>query len=381
MELEIVSNKVLVDWVRLIRSTNIGEVTFNALLQVYKTPKKALEMLPELIKNAGPSKKSIKICSKAEAEAEIEKVENLGGYLLASIDKRYPALLRHIKDFPPILTAYGELHLLQSVNLIAIVGSRNSSMHGRKFAYKLASDLTERGFVIVSGLALGIDTAAHNIIYNGGSTIAVMANGINFVYPSANKGLYEAIVEKGLVITEAPFDAQPKPQSFPRRNRIISGISQGVVVVEANKTSGSLITAEFALMQGREVFAVPGSPLDARYSGTNQLIKEGAMLVENANDIIEALHFRDTPLKFSALQDSREKYFGMEEAINSREVQSIKGEILKLLSIVPLDIDELISELTVKPQIVLVALLELELIDKIERHPGNKVSLMVELIS
>lgn len=259
---------------------------------------------------------------------------------------------------------------LLSREIIAIIGGRNSSVNGRNFASKLALDLSEAGFIVVSGLARGIDTAANSVIYKSHPTIAVTASGIDVVYPRKNSDLYKKITEDGgLVITELPFSTKPKPQYFPQRNRIISGLSLGVTVIEASKSSGSLITANFAFDQGREVFAVSGFPLDLRSSGSNYLIKNGAKLIESADDIIEGIRF--------SLPPRQKSLFDVEHVNQKQEkLQQAKSVIVNHINSVPIDIDELILTSGPSTNLALMALLELELESKIERSPGNKVSIV-----
>ncbi len=282
--------------------------------------------------------------------------------------------MRNISDRPPVITALGDISLLNR-EIIAIIGGRNASMNGRNFANKLSLDLSEAGFVIASGLARGIDTAANSIIYKNHPTIAVVASGIDIVYPKENLDLYKKIIENGgLVITELPFSTQPKPQYFPQRNRIISGVSLGVVVIEASKRSGSLITANLALNQGREVFAVSGFPLDSRCSGSNYLIKNGEKLIESADDIIESIRF-NLPTQQKNLFDIEYSEFDKED-FKQEGLQQAKSVIVNHISSMPVDIDELISTSGLSTNLALMALLELELENKVERSPGNKISLL-----
>ncbi|XP_017474227.1 PREDICTED: protein smf-like [Rhagoletis zephyria] len=292
--------------------------------------------------------------------------EKTGAKIIPACDPDYPGLLRNILDCPPVIAALGDTSLLNQ-EMIAIIGGRNSSINGRKFANKLALDLSEAGFITVSGLAKGIDTAANSVIYKNYPTIAVVASGIDVVYPRENIDLYEQIVKNGgLVITELPFATKPKPQYFPQRNRIISGLSLGVVVVEASRHSGSLITANFALNQGREVFAVSGFPLDLRCSGSNYLIKNGAKLVESVDDIIESFRFN--------LPQSQRNLFNIVAHPEQEELQQAKSIIVNHINSVPINVDELILESGLSPDMALMALLELEMENKIERSPGNKIS-------
>ncbi|GHM58711.1 MAG: DNA processing protein DprA [Candidatus Mesenet longicola] len=377
MQIKQLSHDELIAWLRLIRTVNIGPVTFFAFLKVYKTPKNVLEHLPTLISNSGANNKISKICTIEEAEKELESVKAIGAKVIAACEPDYPESLRKIADFPPIITVLGDISLLKK-NIIAIVGGRNSSINGRNFANKLAYDLSQAGFITISGLASGIDTAVNSIIFQNHPTIAVTAAGIDVVYPKENLHLYNKIAENnGLIITELPFSTKPKPQYFPQRNRIISGLSLGIVLIEASKRSGSLITANFALEQNKEVFAVPGSPLDPRCGGSNNLIKKGAKLVESVDDIIDGIHFSCTIQ--NSLFDDATNYGNDEYAdVTDTEVQKAKAIVLSCIDSMPTDIDEIIAVSGVRTEIVLVALLELELAQKIERYPGNKVALVFD---
>ncbi|WP_395462781.1 DNA-processing protein DprA [Wolbachia endosymbiont of Cantharis cryptica] len=361
MKINKLNNEELEIWLSLART--IGSMKFSSVLK-YGSLDEALKYLNGLANNK-------KVYSIQDARKEISKAEKIGAKIIPACDPDYPDLLRNILGCPPVITALGDISLL-SREIIAIIGGRNSSVNGRNFASKLALDLSEAGFIIVSGLARGIDTAANSVIYKNHPTIAVIASGIDVVYPKENFNLYKKITENGgLVITELPFATKPKPQYFPQRNRIISGLSLGVTVVEASKSSGSLITANFALDQGREVFAVSGFPLDSRCSGSNHLIKNGAKLIESADDIIESIRF--------SLPPQQNSLFNVEHySVNQKQekLQQAKSVIVNHINSVPIDIDELILTSGLSTNLALMALLELELESKIERSPGNKVSII-----
>lgn len=263
-------------WLRLIRSENVGPATFRALVNQFGGALAAIEALPALSRRGGRAH-DIRLCSEAEAEAELEAAERLGASLVAIGEPGYPPALAEVDAPPPLLFVKGRIELA-GFPIVAMVGARNGSAVGQKFTRQLATDLGLEGFVVASGLARGIDTAAHVASLERG-TIAVLAGGIDIVYPPENEDLQRAIGEKGLLLSERSPGFAPRGKDFPRRNRLISGISLGVVVVEAAERSGSLITARLAGEQGREVFAVPGSPLDPRSAGTNNLLKQGAGLV------------------------------------------------------------------------------------------------------
>ncbi len=280
-----------VDWLRLIRSDGIGPITFRRLMERYGSAAAAIEGAPDIARRAGGG---LKISSRAAAEDELAHAERLGADAIAACEAEYPTLLRAIPDAPPILYRIGDANILRRP-AIAIVGSRNASLAGHKMAARLSGDLGAAGFVIVSGLARGIDGAAHEAALPTG-TIAVVAGGVDVIYPPEHADLTRAIADGGVILSERPPGAAPAARDFPRRNRLISGLSQAVVVVEATARSGTLITARQALDQGREVFAMPGSPLDPRAEGANRLIKQGAGVVTCADDLIEALTAAPTRL-------------------------------------------------------------------------------------
>src|SRR5215831_4251539 len=273
------------DWLRLIRSQNIGPRTFRALLNHFGGARAALEALPTLARRGGAS--APQICSRQQAEREIAACGKFGVALVALGEAHYPRRLQMIDDAPPLIAIRGNAAVL-AMPPVAIVGSRNASAAGVKITERLTRGLCEAGFATVSGLARGIDAAAHRTSIATG-TVAVLAGGQDSVYPPEHADLLDAILRTGLALTEMPLGWEPRARDFPRRNRLISGLSLGVVIVETAKRSGSLITARLALEQGREVFAVPGSPLDPRAEGTNSLIKQGATPVTEADDILSVL--------------------------------------------------------------------------------------------
>ena len=265
-----ISNEELIVSLRLARSENIGRSTFFRLVEIFGTPSAALEHLGEI------SLRKIKICSQKDAEEELVKSRKFGAEILLFSDEKYPRLLREIPDPSPILTVKGNIEFFDH-DCVAIVGARNASFNSSSFARRVALDLGQNSIITVSGMARGIDAAAHEASILSG-TIGVIAGGINTIYPSENRKLYDDVSRHGLLVTESPFNAPPKGGNFVQRNRLISGLSLAVIVIEAGVKSGSLITARFAAEQGREVFAVPGSPFDPRNHGTNRLIKDGANL-------------------------------------------------------------------------------------------------------
>ncbi len=354
------------DWLRLYRSENVGPATFFRLIERYSKPGKALEALPELAGRAG--KKKISVYSKDAAEKELAALHKLGARLLLADDPAYPEALRAL-EIAPLLAIIGNSALLTRP-AVAIVGGRDASMNGRKIAHVMATTLGQTGFTIISGLARGIDTAAHQGSLATG-TVAVLAGGVDHVYPPENAKLHAAIAERGCLVSEMPPGFVPQARDFPRRNRIVSGLAQGVVVIEAKIRSGSLITARMALEQGRELFAVPGSPLDSRSQGCNALIKQGAALAENAEDVIEALGM--LPLPRPATREISAT-MPVEDDKTASEAQK---SVLALLDVTAVTVDEILRQCQLSPSTLSLVLLELELAGRLERHPDMSVSLRV----
>lgn len=366
------SEKEKLEWLRLIRSENIGPITFYRLLERFGSAAEALKQAPDLARRAG-GKKPLNIMAAGLAEKEYEAATKAGCTILAACEPDYPAQLAALEDAPPIITVKGPRKVLMQQRRIAMVGSRNASLNGKQFAERLARECNAAGITVVSGLARGIDTAAHKGSLDGG-TIAVVAGGIDVVYPEENQALYDAIAEKGMVVAESPFGTPPTAHHFPRRNRIISGLSEAVLVVEAVSASGSLITARCALEQGREVMAVPGSPLDPRAKGNNNLLREGAILVENVQDILNGLSNR--PRELAEPISHFENGTPRNESLSDDAIASARDRILAVLGPVPVRIDDIIRELDMAGGIVLAAILELELAGKLERQPGGNICLL-----
>ncbi|NQZ14394.1 MAG: DNA-protecting protein DprA [Alphaproteobacteria bacterium] len=362
------------NWLRLIRTDNVGPITFYKLIECYGSASQALEALPELSRKGG-RKKELIAPPISKIEAELDSLRKLGGDIVCAADPLYPLALGATEDAPPVLSYIGDIKLTRPPCL-AMVGARNASLNGRKFAHKLSGELGQSGQIIVSGLARGIDTAAHEGALNTG-TIAVVAGGIDVVYPRDNQKLYEQICHQGLVLAESPFGTQPVARHFPKRNRIVSGISSGVLVVEATLRSGSLITARMAGEQGRDVSAIPGYPGDPRAHGPNKLIQDGATLVQSADDILSALQ------NFSggnSMQDSHAVQTDSpyvpandEPLENTENTQDI---ILQNLSQLPVSIDELVNACHLTIPEVQMCVLELELAGRLQRLPGNRVALL-----
>ncbi len=356
------------DWLRLIRSENVGPRTFRALINQYAGAAKAIENLGDLARRGGRS--DLKITSRAEAETEMAEAKRHGVRFIAIGEEEYPARLRETDDAPPLLAVRGQIPALARDG-VAIVGARNASAAGMRFASKLAREIGEAGFVTISGLARGIDSAAHNASLSTG-TIAVLAGGHDRIYPAEHFGLVEEIVKHGAAVSEMPMGWEPRARDFPRRNRIIAGMAVGIVVVEAAERSGSLITARLALEAGREVFAVPGSPIDPRSSGTNRLLKQGASLVTSAADVIEAIG----PIvrKMKPPVPMREPAQTENPSPSPEANDALRMKISRLLSHTPVSIDELARLADAQAGAVQIVLLELELAGRLARHGGGLVS-------
>lgn len=383
------------DWLRLIRSEGVGPRTFRSLINRFGGAGPALEALPDLTSRGG---KRVVPPSRAQAEAEIAGAARLGVRLVAMGEADYPRLLQAADSAPPLLAVRGDAGVLNRP-AIAIVGSRNASAAGLAFTERLARGLGEAGLVVVSGLARGIDARAHKAAVGSG-TVAVLAGGQDRIYPANHTGLVEAILEAGgAVVAEMPMGWEPRGRDFPRRNRIISGLGLGTIVVEAARRSGSLITARFALEQGREVFAVPGSPLDPRAEGTNDLIRQGATLVFEVEHVVTAVapliergdlarggelaldrpDLADAPIFWDELDLD-----GIAVPVpvttlddpDPAEPADDRARLIGYLSPTPIGTDELARMADMSVRIVQTTLLELELDGRIERHGSGAVSLI-----
>lgn len=397
----VLSDRQRLDWLRLIRSESVGPRTFRSLMNRFGGAAAAIEALPDLARQAG---RTLRICPLAEAEREMEGLRRRGARLVALGEAAYPAALQAIDTAPPLLAVLGRAEVLLRP-CVAIVGSRNASAAGLKFTARLARDLGEAGFVIVSGLARGIDTAAHEASLTTG-TVAVLAGGLDEVYPPQNIPLLQRLLADGAAISEMPLGLAPRGRDFPRRNRLVSGLSLGTVVVEAARKSGSLITARFANEQGRLVFAVPGSPLDPRAEGGNHLIREGATLCAEAAHVIEALApligpdgalLRATSVMYEGAEESQTQPLwdeldlsgiepapmGLwpEPAALPRETlsaasddESIRRLVLALLGAMPVSLDDLVRASGRSARDVSRTVLDLELRGTIRRHPGGALS-------
>ncbi|MEP1207951.1 MAG: DNA-processing protein DprA [Rhizobiaceae bacterium] len=360
-------------WLRLIRSEKIGAATFIELIKRFGTASDALEALPELTARSGSP--PITVTSEQRAMAEMDRIQGIGGKLICLGEPDYPAALRATDMPPPVLTVRGDSSALRR-HAIAIVGSRNASLAGIKLTERLVRDIVaasanaDAAYVIVSGLARGIDAAAHRASLKSG-TIAVFAGGVDHIYPHDHVELANGIVDQGgAIISEMPFGWQPRAQDFPRRNRIVAGLALGLVVVEAARRSGSLISARLANELGRLVFAVPGSPLDPRSEGTNDLIKQGAQLITSAGDIVKAIDpiaAMPTQSDYS-LDEMRQSDMIIETSNQQRQ------QLLNAMGYTPVAIDDLIRHTGLSADLVQMIILELDLAGIIERHAGNRVS-------
>jgi DNA processing protein len=409
------------DWLRLARSENIGPRTFHSLLSRYGGAGEALAALPELIRQGKPGR-PIRIAAIEETERELEQLRGAGATLIGLYEPAYPALLRQIDSAPPLIAARGDLGSLRR-SKVAIVGSRNASAAGLAFTEQISRGIARAGHVIVSGLARGIDARAHQAAIETG-TIAVLAGGLGNIYPANHQDLLERLVEQGAAISEMPFSWEARGRDFPRRNRIVSGLCRAIVVVEAARRSGSLITAKFAAEQGREIFAAPGSPLDPRAEGANDLLREGAAFCTSAQDVIEALD-KETPTPareperfgFSEPGFSPEFYEPLWDeldlaelsgapapptdfrlagdpaplsatttaldapvAATSPSLERSRAELVRrvicLLGPTPVPVDALAREAEASAREVRTILFDLELDGRLERHGGDLVSLI-----
>jgi DNA processing protein len=369
------------DRLRLIRTEGVGPLTYRRLMARFSSPDRALAALPELAR-AGGRAETLTPPSRDAAEREIAALEKFGGKFCFLEDEDYPPFLAELPTAPPAIAVLGDIRLL-SARAIAVVGARNASANGMRIAEQLAADLAEHGFTIVSGLARGIDAAAHRGAMRTGRTIAALAGGIDIPYPPDHEKLHASIAENGALVAEAPFGTQPLGRHFPKRNRVIAGLALGVVVIEAAPRSGTLITARFANESGRELFAVPGSPLDPRSQGANDLIRQGATLTETAADVIANLpdHPRRQGLaraplflhKKSVLAEPPPSYdAGPQDAA---ELAKARQLVPGLVGVAPVAVDEIARHCQLSSAAIMAALLELELAVRVEILSGNRVAI------
>ncbi len=368
---------------QLARTKGIGPVAFKKLLNLTGSAQTALQELPKISRQN--NRKVHTPFSQKKAEAELLALTNAGGTMLFLETPAYPSLLSHISDAPPVLSVLGNPKILQS-RQIAFVGTRNASAAGKNFTCQLAVDLASSGLTITSGLARGIDTAAHTgALKAGAATVAVVAGGIDHLYPPQNKNLREKIIENGCLVSENAFGTKPTAQHFPRRNRIIAGLSFGVIVGEASRHSGSLITSTYAGDQGREVFAIPGNPSDPRAAGPNHLIKQGAIMIECIDDILQHLpRLKAIPIQektaytreelHPSLFDDPQPKTSFEQK-DYEEPKDSKEKLSILLSTTPVAVDDLIRQSGLPETDVIITLTELDLEGVLRRHADGRVSL------
>ena len=345
------------------RSPGIGPVTFRQLIARFGSAAEALAAVPDLARRGGGS--APRLFGRDDAEREIDRVDKLGARYLTLGQGLYPRLLAELEDAPPLLMVKGDLGLLDRP-AVAMVGARNASAAACRFGRGLAHDLGQQGFVVVSGLARGIDSAAHDGALDSG-TMGVVAGGVDIFYPPENQERQTAMYERGLVLAEMPPGTEPRARHVPYRNRIIAGVASGTIVIEAAPKSGSLITARLAAEAGREVMAVPGSPLDPRAQGCNQLIRDGATLIQTAADVVEELRPLETRVASPSVP--------FEPAGREEPDDSVLGRVEELLGPSPVPVDEIIRLSGASSGAVQMVLLELDLAGRLERHAGGKVSL------
>ena len=356
-------------WLRLARTEHVGPVTFASLIARFGSARAAIAELPRMARRGGAEK--FQLAPDGAAEEEIKSLAAIGGRMIASCEAEFPKGLAVLEPPPPIISVLGQDHFLAR-EMIAIVGARNASALARKFAFVMAQDLVAANLAVASSMARGIDAAAHEGALAGG-TVAVLAGGVDVVYPPENQKLHDALRAQGAIVSEMRLGEAPQARHFPRRNRLISGLSRGVVVVEAAERSGSLITANYALEQGREIFAVPGSPLDPRAKGTNRLIREGATLIESAEDVLAVLR---PMLGHGFAETAREVAPPLpipDSPALEAEIDRVRNAVIEGLGPAPVEIDELIRQSGAPAAAVQSVLLELELAGRCRRLPGNRV--------
>lgn len=362
------------DWLSLVRTETVGPVTAYRLLERFGSARKALEALPEMAARGG-RKKPPKTPDRRTLQREVKALEKLGGRFIAAIEPDYPPLLRHAEDAPPVIAIIGQAALMNRPT-VAIIGARNASLNGKRFAKSLAADLGAAGYLIVSGFARGIDQAAHHGAIGTG-TAGVLAGGVDVIYPPEQRELYDAMRGAGALIGEMPLGTKPQGRHFPKRNRLIAGMAQAVIVVEAAQRSGSLITAGMAADYGRDVLAVPGSPLDPRAHGTNRLIQEGAPLIQSADDVIDALK-----RSLNGMSERQPDLFTARPPTQSApagELDDARQRIVDCLGPAPTPVDDVIRDCQVTAASAQVVLLELEVAGRLTRLPGNKVALVTDI--
>ena len=364
---------------RLIRTEGVGPQTYRRLRARFDTPEEALAAIPALARAGGRAKPPV-VPSPGDVRRELDRHDKLGATLLFMGEPDYPKLLALLPDAPPVIAVLGDVSILHRP-IVAVVGARNASVNGARIAADIAAELAASGRPIASGLARGIDAAAHTAALRTGTTIAAIPGGLDVVYPPEHKALQAEIAARGVLIAEAPPGTAPLARHFPKRNRIIAGLSLGVVVIEAALRSGRLITARYALDYGREVFAVPGSPLDARARGTNDLIRQGAHLTESAGDVL--MNLPDQPGALFADARITPVQPGLAEPVaaldsGGSDIDMARRDIPRLLSASPIAVDELALHCQFSASVIIAVLMELELAGRIETLPGNRIGLLLD---
>lgn len=361
------TNEEIINCLRLARTENIGPITFSKIIEKYKNAENAIANFKEI---ASQSSRELNLYSLDDAKREFEKTLKFNARFITYNDPLYPKLLREITDYPPILIAKGDIELL-SHEKISVVGPRNPSQNGILYAKKFSLLLGQSSVVSVSGMAIGVDSAVHSASILSG-TIAILAGGVDNIYPQENTKLYHQIAECGLIISEMPIGFSPRGPNFIQRNRIISGISSATVIIEAGLKSGSLATARFALEQNREVFAVPGSPFDPRCQGTNRLIKEGANIITEVEDVLSATSHKNNQIRKATKISQIKKEYNF----SNDEISIAEKQILNNLNSEPINIDLLISKLQIPINLFNTAVMELELYNKVSINYGKIVKLV-----
>lgn len=362
-----------IDILRLIRSKNVGVRTFHKLIEFFGNASSALENFSDFTEKGGRKYEPLSL---EDGYKEIEKIEKFGAKFLFITDENYPKILKEISDAPPVLTYMGNDEILNK-NIVAIVGSRNCSLNAINFTTKIAKEINAADITICSGLARGVDSAAH--IAGISNTIAVIAGGIDHIYPKENEKLYKKISQEGVILAELPIGSAPIAKHFPQRNRIISGLSIATLVIEAGLKSGSLVTARFALEQNREIFAMPGFPLDYRSMGSNKLLKEGANLLDNSSEVISYVRNYNSIKSFNENSELVARLPLNTSLDRSLLNDKSRKEVFDLLSSTPIEIEKIIEYTSLPYGVISAIILELELAGKIYRSYGNKISLNFEL--
>ena len=365
------SEKERADWLQLIRSPGIGPITFYRLLERFGDAQKALSGLPSLASKTGRAK-PIRIADRDVIEREMARIKKHNGRFIASCEPEYPGRLKNIPDPPPVICVRGHTHLFENP-AIAIIGARNASNVGRTLARKIAHDLSSEGFVIISGLARGIDGEAHRSSLEGG-TIGVVAGGVDVVYPPEHEELTRQLASQGAIISERAMGARPTAKDFPRRNRLVSGLSDAVIIIEAAERSGTLHTARFAAEQGREVFVVPGSPLDPRYVGSINLIRDGATAVRHAEDVITDIRSQirvareDPDYPSWTEHDQGGQYIDI-------DLDGAQALVLECLTFTPVHRDDILRQTGLRPGVFADAVIQLVLAGRAEEAGGGSLCL------